>query len=291
MAPVERGRRGRIDALAHARRQRGEVDREIALRVGHDPALARDVRRRARARVRAEQRGVPFRRRRIPRYERGARPAGKAFGKGAQLRGDDRRLGDDRRRQRVRISLRHLGRKPDDIRPLGGDQPRQIGLAVLALHRQRQLRALRHRFRYGAQNAKRQRQAARTRVLGAGDDDVQPLFRRQPAQGNDAGDAPGCREQRFGMRQHRYRQPRKVARNAPLDIVRGREHALGAAQQRTECGPPCADIQRPVRRAHRDAGSAPFGVGLAAIPPVHGDQMVLRADRIVVVQRAVVRDT
>src|SRR5678815_576862 len=40
MTDVERGQRGRIAALARAHRQRGEIDREIALRVGHDPARA-----------------------------------------------------------------------------------------------------------------------------------------------------------------------------------------------------------------------------------------------------------
>src|SRR6185503_4054930 len=40
MAQVERGQRGRVTAPAHARRQRGEIDREIALWFGHDPARA-----------------------------------------------------------------------------------------------------------------------------------------------------------------------------------------------------------------------------------------------------------
>src|SRR6478736_6948094 len=40
MTQVERRRRSGIAALAHARRERGEIDREIALWVGHDPARA-----------------------------------------------------------------------------------------------------------------------------------------------------------------------------------------------------------------------------------------------------------
>ena len=34
----------------------------------------------------------------------------------------------------------------------------------------------------------------------------------------------------------------------------------------------------------------PVGIGLAAVMPVLGDEVVLRADRIVVVQRAIVRN-
>src|SRR5881397_4232448 len=81
----------------------------------------------------------------------------------------------------------------------------------------------------------------------------------------------------------------KISRDPPRHIARWRDHTLGAAQQSPERAAPRADVQPPLARAASQACGAARSVRLTAIAAVLGDKMVLGADRVVIVQRAIVR--
>ena len=90
------------------------------------------------------------------------------------------------------------------------------------------------------------------------------------------------------MRPDDDRQAREVAPEAPADILDGSDDALGTGEESAEELAPPDDVERPLRRALRQAGPASRLVGLAAVAAVAVDELVLRAERKVVVQRAVV---
>src|SRR4249920_3832074 len=93
----------------------------------------------------------------------------------------------------------------------------------------------------------------------------------------------------FGMRQNRDFYVWKIAGNALRDVARRREHATGSGHKCMKSCTPRGDVESPLARAATDACSTPPRVGFAAIATILGDQMVLRTDRIVVMQRTVVR--
>ena len=90
------------------------------------------------------------------------------------------------------------------------------------------------------------------------------------------------------MRQNDRGNIGKIARDALCHITRGRDHAFGAAQQAPEFAAPGANVHAPLGGAPGEACCAAKRIGFAAIAPVFGDQVILRTDRVIVVQRAVI---
>ena len=154
---------------------------------------------------------------------------------------------------------------------------------------QRRVGPLRKRLSGRSENTKRQRQAAHARIDGAGGDDPKSLFRRKIAQSHHPSDPARLDERRFGMRHHHCVNIGEITSDALRDVARGRKHAIGAAQQLTQCAAPRGDVHSPLPGPLRQARGAAERVRLAAITPIRRIEVILRADRIIVVQRAVVR--
>jgi hypothetical protein len=227
---------------------------------------------------------------RIERQQPHARAPRQALGECTDRRGDDRRVGRERGRQRVRVCFRNLRRKEQDVGALGGEQVRQPFLRIRAVNRQRHIGRLRDRRRRGAQDPKRHRQCARPRIFRACRDDVQSLFRREVAERDHTSHCRHWRRRSLRMRPYVDGQRRQIAAHPRRDVLRRCDHALRAAQELAQHGAPRADVEVPLRGPAGNAGRATRGVRLAAIAPALVGEMVLRADREVVVQRAVVGD-
>src|SRR6266545_3641520 len=90
---------------------------------------------------------------RRPWDDGGRRMASKPLGKGAEVRSNDRDAGCQRYGERVRIRFRNLRGKPDNVGPFGRKKHWKIAIFVLAVHRNRDLGPLRHRFRRRAEDA------------------------------------------------------------------------------------------------------------------------------------------
>src|SRR5439155_19621480 len=116
------------------------------------------------------------------------------------------------------------------------------------------------------------------------------LLWRKISERDHARHAPGRCGYRLRMRDDDRTDLRNVAGDAQRNVARWRDDALRAVKESPEGGAPFRDVEAPLAGPSRQACRAARGVGLSAISAILGHEVVLRANGVIVVQRAVVRN-